>query len=641
MSAALARFALQHRRWSALALYLVLTVAWTWPLATDPLGIDLSRHNDAPNTLAMAHGATQMDGTLRTFLFAWPGGQSLVRSDSFVYFLLAFLLKPLPVGAPMAFCILLGPVLSALAADRFAERLGARFPWTFVAGAAYGWSGVAATGVLDGYAYALLNPWLPLTGAFTLDALAGRPTAEAMDASDARPRPLARLSAPERAALLAAGAWFFALLNSAYSGINATLLVVTLVVGHLLRREAHRGQLRAAALLFGGIGLSGGVYSAIFLLAPSDAVRAAPSGDMMEAMMAAGSARLGTLLFRSETAELSMHSSGALIGVTALVLACFTPLLARGAARPRGMRRLGALAFVLILVSLGPILRVYASNQGIPFLMKPAAWWGIGAFIRFPERLLLVVTLIVGALAAVSVTRIATARPRGALLLLAAAALDAAVGSSPALRGGNGRWDAPSAYDATPAGRAVLDLWPRFFASSQRSDLRLTRRAIGYAALIDRPTLSDALIVSLAGDNRRAMADWLSARALATNVNGGEVRATLDAVGIGAVALHEQPYPPDALEALRSGLDALLGAPAARSVDAGDPVTLYVVATGAAPGTYATRMRAMKTALSDRTMLVASAPTGTVEDAPATGAATGEGSPASTDATGTATPAAP
>jgi hypothetical protein len=62
-----------------------------------------------------------------------------------------------------------------------------------------------------------------------------------------------------------------------------------------------------------------------------------------------------------------------------------------------------------------------------------------------------------------------------------------------------------------------------------------------------------------------------------------DTRGRLAALGIGAIAVHDQVYAPEQLDRLLAGLTILLGPAATRSIDAGDPVTLFVVSSDAEP----------------------------------------------------------
>ncbi len=57
-----------------------------------------------------------------------------------------------------------GVAASAWAAMVFAEELGASRPWSALAGLGFGFGGLTATALLEGYPYMVLNPWLPLLG---------------------------------------------------------------------------------------------------------------------------------------------------------------------------------------------------------------------------------------------------------------------------------------------------------------------------------------------------------------------------------------------------------------------------------------------------------------------------------------------
>jgi hypothetical protein len=559
--------------------YVALVVAWTWPLAADPLGLDLARNTDGPNTLGMAAASLHLDAHGRSMLLAWPEGQSFARGDSFVYFLLARVCAAAPPATVVALVTLAGPVLSALAASYLARTLGARDPWAWLAGMAYAFSGVMATAILDGYAFNVLDPWMPLAVAYAWRACT----------------PGGRI----RDGIAAAVAWALTLGTSAYAGIGATVLIVALGLDGARRRlpdagwRAGRGGLVA---LLGGCLASGGAYAAMFAAAPESARRGEAPLATTITMMETGSARLGTLLWRAPVTDALLHTQGALLGTTAAVLALLLVLPRRdGGVRAPGLTALGGAAVLLLLAAFGPRLRLFLVDPGTPWVLASLARAGAGTFLRFPERLLLPVTLVSGTLGAVVLTRISSAGPRRAALLLAAGALDVLVGSGVSLRASHLPWSVPGAYAAAPPARAVLDLWPRMVgASAVGEDLRIARRVVGYAAFHRRPVLASGLAIWTSEDARRPVSDWLTAHALAASdpVHGAEggtpsatppppdgpaVRATLDALGIGAVALHAQLYPPRVLAGIEDGLEALLGPVTSTSHDGGETILLWKV----------------------------------------------------------------
>ena len=102
------------------------------------------------------HAAPSLQGT------GFPEGVLYGRPDSLT--LLPLGLLPGDPAAWMGWLATLGVAMSAWAAMAFAESLGAKRPWSAVAGLSFGFGGLAATAVLEGYPYLVLNPWLPLFG---------------------------------------------------------------------------------------------------------------------------------------------------------------------------------------------------------------------------------------------------------------------------------------------------------------------------------------------------------------------------------------------------------------------------------------------------------------------------------------------
>lgn len=406
--------------------------------------------------------------------------------------------------------------------------------------------------ILEGYAFNVLNPWLPAMALYTMRALseAGRP----------------------RDGLLGAAMWLLALLTTAYAGITASLVLVGLLLG---QGRALRRPSRPILTLLGGVLLSGTIFVLAYALAPAEAHRASPDAQSSIAMMTTGSSRLVTLFWRTPTADLAVHSQGALIGATSFLLSLFLPLLPGRA--PRGARRLVAIGLALTLLSLGPVMRLYISGPGMPWLLHPLAEAGAGAWLRFPDRLVLGATLAFGVAGALLLTAVGRHRPRLAGVLLGAALLDAVVGAGLPLRSRPGTWSVPSAYLAAPEGRAVLDLWPHFVGYNREHEVRLSRRAVGYAALHGRPVLTDALNVSPVEDHRRPVADWVMGWALSGAHGNGIVPLRLDAIGIGAVALHVPFFMDGTREQLYQGLRLVLGEPSAWSVDHGAYVILWTI----------------------------------------------------------------
>lgn len=552
----------------ALVLFSALSAAWSWPLVSDPWGLDIALQMDSPNTLGLAAAVAEASDPLHPERLAWPWGQSLVRGDSFVYFLLARLLAGFPPTTPLALCILVGPVISALAAESVSRRLGAAFPWSLLAGVAYGYSGLQATAVLEGYGFNLLNPWLPWMVGAALAACG--PTGRLRDAG------------------LAAAMWSLCVLTSAYAGIGASLLLVVLVGGALLR---HRSVSRATALLAVLVLILGLGWTAFFLSAPEDGRRHVPDLETSKGMMRTGSANLGTLLWRTPSVDLAMHSQGVLLSSLALALAVLGVVLCP----PEGSRRLLAGGIGLVLISMGNELSLWATDRGFVWLLAPLAELGAGAYFRFPERMVHPASLAFALLAARCLTQIAQSRRVGASLLLIAGLAEALWLVGLPARVGHREWAAPSAYASAPQGRAVLDLWPRFFGRNDVHETRLTRRSIGYSAMHGRPVFSNALNVSNAEDGRAPVGDWLLTRARSERqADDPQTRAELQALGVGAVAVHMDLFTASQQAELSAGLERLFGPTTARSSDHGERIWLWTVSEAPLQGSREDRVAVWK-----------------------------------------------
>ncbi len=532
--------------------YLLLSVAFSWPLATNPLGMHLSPHFDMYSLAWLVGAASSVDVHLHTNVSAWPVGESLVRADSFVLLGMARVLAPL-LGPtfPIAVCALLGPVFSAWAAERMAARaLGATWPASLIAGAAFGFSGLMGTALLEGHVYAMLLPWLPFLAWKGLDAT--RPGGTARDAAWA-------------------GVWWvLCLLTSAYSGIAATLLVGVVAVAALAR-----GALtRRVALCFAAVaGAGGGAYTLVF--ATGGAAQRLDRPELRPAIrvvMDSGSTHLDTLAAWTPTSDLFGHSITPSIGFTTLVLVLYAPWLLRGTA---GWRTLSAAGVIALTASFGPYLMVLDHGRTVvPWVLFPLGDFAPATFFRFPARLMTLAALGLGGVAAVGVTRIARHRPRVALAIVGLSLLDPLVQTVIWARGTRVPFSAPSAYLAAPANRAVLDLVPTFLGQVADLDLLVNNLTCAYQIGHRRPILSQCLGTGAEAGPRPRVTGWL-----VQELNQGSPGAAgaLGSLGIGAVAFHPDLFSGSDRSRLSEALVVALGEPVEASVDGGERIELYLV----------------------------------------------------------------
>lgn len=543
------------------ALYTAVAVVFTWPLAADPLGQHVSRHFDHYGVMWISAAVDTVDGALRTDASNWPLGKSLLRADSFVLLGLARLLGSFGLaGLAGPLCVLVGPVLSAWAAERVSARtFGAAWPWSILAGLAYGFSGLGMTVLLEGHDYALLDPWLPL--------LAERIT---------------RATGPEgrvRDGVLAGLYWTLALLTTAYVGVAATMLAAALLARGLWLRRGRAGPVLAAAAIIVPVALG---YAALFGSDGSAVRRASDTTALPRELMEGGSARLGSLLAWSPAVDLSGHSVAPSLGLTVVVLALVAPRVLRG--RP-GWRVLLGGAIATVALSLGPRLHLSAYDLDLPWLLAPLTHVPGATLFRFPVRLLWIAGLGFGLVAARVATRLAETSPRLAPLLLVFGLVDIVVATGAPLRTVAVPTAAPSAYAAAPAGWALLEVYPPFYGSLRDLDVYVGNLTCSYRTAAPRPVMHDCLTTTLRSSPGHALKQWLVARAFDEALDApGAVQARLVGLGVGAVALHPDLYAAPDRAAVTTGLAHLLGGAPAESVDGGEHVMVWaLVAPDAAP----------------------------------------------------------
>ena len=536
------------------ALYALVCVIWSWPQVTGA-SVMVSRHFDIFGTLWTGGVGPALGDGLVTHMCGWPEGLDLRRADSLVLLLLSVTVGRLLGGPALLYLLtLVGPVLSAWAAERYAARvLGARWPWSLLAGLTFAFSGVAATALLEGHPYILLNPWLPLL------AWQWHRCTE----------PGARL----RHGGMAGALWLMCLLTSAYTGIAATLWVVVAALRPLLARRLKALSWRPLALALAMMLVAGGLYTVAFASGGEGARAIDAFRDMPDkGVLRAGSTNLADLAGVSASADSESHSMVPALGFLPLVLAALA-LRLRAPGRPWLMCLL--LGLFALAVALGPTLRGSAFSDGVPWILAPMVELELTSFLRFPVRLVFVAALALGAVAAMVADRLAR-RNRWAALLLPLALVDLWVCTQ--MPGRTGRWplELPAAYARLPKSGALLHLMPELHAGSKRMETFLSTLDCAHQHAHGRPLLARCL----GGDHRSGprfkIGSWLRTRLLGKH-NPGELSGQLASLGVGAVVWRPDLFMPGDRARLRKGLAQNLGPPLARSTNGGDHVVLYGV----------------------------------------------------------------
>lgn len=521
-------------RRAALPLLLALVaVAWTWPAAVTagPVG----RHFDLLGTLWFIDAAPRVFPSMQDTHTAWPQGANYLRADSWVMLSLAWALSDLPAWALHNGIQVVGVWTSAWAAAVYAQDQGAAPRWAALAGLTFACTGPAATALLEGHVYVVVQPWLPLL------ALSWR-----------------RACGPEGTVGqgVAAGLfWAVGLLSSAYIGLSATLIAVGIWLG-AWGEGRPRVPPSAAAL---GVALAVGLpYIGLFTLG-----LAVDTGD--EHRLQYPLSDLIALAPPVAQVDLLRTSQSLALPATALALALAAPVVLGRAGRWRLDAAIGGLA---LLLAVGPALSVGNSNL-IPL---PAALIedlpGVD-HLRFPARLGWVSMLSLGVVAAQVATALEARLGRVAWPLLGLALLDSFLWQGMPTRQRTQLAGAPSAY----AGEGpVLDLVPDALNPADHDHMRLNNTFCFYQITHQRPIANDC--ATHLGDSHPQVV--MTRRVRSALLEGDDAGPLLSALGFTAVALHPDLFHRDDRARLEAGLRRLDPHPA-RSTDGGEHLLVFEV----------------------------------------------------------------
>jgi len=541
-----------------LAAFSLMSVAWSWPLIGNLDSIIVSGP-DTWGSIWITGSAHTLGADFTVPTAGWPDGQRLLRADSLLL-LLVLRVVPLATWVPPQvvnnLLVLVGPVVSALAAERFAASvLGARWPASLVAGVAYGFGGASLGALTGGQVYALVNPWIPLLAwAWWRSCQSG---------------------APAWMGLAAGGAWAASLLTSAYVGVSATLVVVVLAVHGLVRRQwSLRAWVGAAAVAIPVATAYVAAFSAGEMR--GDALTTDPA--WVRDIMVVGSATLSGLVTPVQPSGTGTHTETPALGWLIWGLLGIAPLLLRS---PRKWRIWAILGGLAVLLSLGPVIRLHPDfMQGLPGLLAPLANLSAGAWLRFPSRLMGVAALCAGAVAACSAQALAD-RQRIPVSILVGLAFVEMAWMSGALKGRSPiPSKPPSAYAALDHGSVVLDLFPATLGAQPVGyELVMVGRTCGWQATHGHTITTGCLDTQLTSDTRTRLTTALHDALLRAH-DAHTALELLQTAGVTAVVLHESAHVAHDVRMLTSGLTQALGTPRSRSQDAGGPVVAWQVPAG-------------------------------------------------------------
>ena len=532
--------------------FLLVATVFSWPAASLNPAVLVTRHFDLYVSVWLMEQAVDGFPKLMAAGSGWPDGESLQRADSFLMLALAWASRGVLSGWLLATLYTwLGPFLNALAAEHCARRVFAvRRPWSLLAGLSFGFSGIAASAVLEGHVYLLLACWLPLmiTTAWT---------------------------GPDRGLPWGRGAllgllWVLALLTSAYQGIPATLLLLVLIAAS--PRRVLR-LLPGAAIVALPVGA---LYLWIFTQGPGAEV----GQPKPELVLSVGTATLATLTTWTTRLDVVGHSVGAPLAFTTFWLLLFSPVLLKG---QRGWRALALLAVATLLICFGKDFRVVEGGASLPSFIAPLVDIRGIENIRFPIRFAWLFTLCAGLVGATVLQTLSRhLSPYLLLPVLALAVGDAVLGTGLPFRVTRSMAQIPSAYEHAPQDLAVLDMYGHSLDGTD-NELEMWTRSLScfYQAHHHRP-LMELCVDTEINSPREPMDAILSSVLFEHSGNPSNQPlelARLDLVGrgVGSVVLHSDFYWPSDDAVLRDGLHRMLGPAVVETTDGGERVVLYLV----------------------------------------------------------------
>lgn len=482
--------------WSPL-FWAALATAWTWPALRAGSHL-VGRHFD---TLGTAWSISAAPRLLREGLIdpltAFPELADYRAFDSFLLLPLASALAWLDPARAHGWLQILGLALSAWAAEGFAREVGARRPWTLLAGISFAFSGLAAWALLEGHVYHLFNPWLPLFARAWWRALHTRQT-------------------PLWGALAALG-FVATLLTTGYLGMSAALVAVLFFAGAVHKRRAWLPAVTAAVV----VAPFAAAY--VHLMGSAGAAR-----EVSRVQLQLGSASLLRLAGPTPELDRAEHSSGLALCAVSVALCLLAPRLIKG------WKSLLLPALVALLLGLGPALQL-GDGLAIPLPLGWLADGPLGSLVRFPARLMWVCALCLGALAA----RVATEleHRRGTPLLLVMALVGVFVVQRVPWRQAERPAALPSVYALAEG--PVLDFFPEAMNPNGEQDAWFTGIACWYQARHGLPIADDCVAVPVENSPRVRLSRELAQDLL---LQRDEARERLETEGFVALAVHPDSF---------------------------------------------------------------------------------------------------
>lgn len=551
-------------RWAerglVLGFYGVVAAVFSWPMLRSPATHVISKDSDLLGMIWVMGVSPDLSWDMHTTMARWPAGQDIHFVDGLLFLLagkaVCHWLSPMTAAALMAWA---GMVVSAWAADRFAvHALGARAPFSLLAGLGYAFGGLSGTVLLTGQLYFLFNPGLPLLAWASFRLLGRRPRL--------RDGPYVFL------------AWCLCLLTSAYVAAAGAILHGALWIFHPPRsRRVLRPALLAAGL-FGGCGL---LFTRFVLAGGGREANPLVAADITELVVRKGLDRAALLLRPPDTLLLE-HDSSSPLPFLPLFLAVVGVLVFLRSRRSRALVAAGLLGLVGSLGVTWTALAWGVERLDLEPLSR--AMEALFLFYRFPATICWITGFALAVVAAQAATVLATHRFGASLLLLPLALVDSLVRCSPLLYATAFPLVPPSAYAAIPEGEPVVELIPLLRGRPDQLGAWLLAQTCAYQHRHRHPLSHACLDVMIAGGVHAARAEEILATLMddtAWQVDHDSARRVPEALlpdpngGISYFVLRPILLARNEREVVLARASAAWGDPVAESTDGGEWIRIH------------------------------------------------------------------
>lgn len=476
----------------------------------------------------------------------WPNGQSNVQLDSILLLWMAYILQAQHYPELFTYLIaIVGLSLSAWSAQRLSRHL---FPdaqqWSWTAGCLFGFQALSTVSILEGHIYLLWIFWLPL-GWLSLLHLTRENTIQHVSC--------------------VIGCWMGAVLTSAYVGLCLTLLY--LIYGIWNWRQRHRGLLMSGGTI---IGL--GLFYSWRILNTSTRNRRTVSDEGVTSLLEEiqfGSSALSNWTTWTPDTDLFQHSLGPTFGWLPLLILLSAPWLLQ---RTQSAFAL-TLSVTALLFSMGPYIALSPDQWLLPSPLYPFYNSIVGHYCHFPVRFMYLSVLGIAILMPLLLQQFEKRCSNRVWFLAFACVFEPFLINGLPLRQGSTPVQYPSIYEQTPSGLAVLDLVPRLANVHLVEPLRIKNKICSYQVKHTRTLINECLGKHPTGPFEEHLREEMLLPSIQRMW-----QEPLMGLGVGAVVLHADLWPPSKRNTVVTHLSQSLGSPI-EQVDGGEHLIMWTLST--------------------------------------------------------------